>query len=103
MEPDLPELDERADRIAGFLVANGVRPGDRVGVITPKSADAVAAFIGIMKARAAYVPADHAAPAARNRTILADCAVKVAFPGVVVCAGARRMARRQRRCRRRSC
>ena len=73
------ELDERADRIAGFLVANGVRPGDRVGVITPKSANAVVAFIGIMKARAAYVPADHAAPAARNRTILADCAVKAAF------------------------
>ena len=73
------ELDERADRIAGFLVAKGVRPGDRVGVILPKGADAIAAFIGIMKARAAYVPADYTAPAARNRTILADCEVKAAF------------------------
>ena len=73
------ELNERADRIAGFLVANGVRPGDRVGVIVPKGVDAITAFIGIMKARAAYVPADYTAPAARNRTILADCQVKAAF------------------------
>ena len=73
------ELDARADRIAGFLVARGVKPGDRVGVIVPKGAHAITAFIGIMKARAAYVPADYTAPAARNRTILADCDVKAAF------------------------
>ena len=73
------ELDERADRIAGFLVARGVKPGDRVGVIAPKSAAVVVAFIGVMKARAAYVPADHAAPPERNRTILGDCGVKAAF------------------------
>ena len=73
------ELDDCADRIAGFLVSAGVQPGDRVGVIVPKGAAAIAAFFGIMKARAAYVPADHTAPAARNRTILTDCDVRVAF------------------------
>lgn len=73
------ELDERADRIAGFLVSAGVRPGDRVGVIVPKGIAALTAFFGIMKARAAYVPADYTAPAARNRAILSDCAVRVAF------------------------
>ena len=73
------ELDDHADRIAGFLIAHNVNPGDRVGVIVPKGARAIAAFLGIMKARAAYVPADYAAPAARNRSILADCNVKVVF------------------------
>ena len=73
------ELEERADRIAGFLIARGVQPGDRIGVIVPKGADAITAFLGIMKARAAYVPADYTAPAARNRTILADCEVKAVF------------------------
>lgn len=73
------ELNEHADAIAGFLVTSGVKPGERVGVIVPKGAQAITAFFGIMKARAAYVPADHTAPAARNRTILADCQVKVAF------------------------
>ncbi len=56
-----------------------MQPGDRIGVIVPKGADAITAFLGIMKARAAYVPADYTAPAARNRTILADCEVKAVF------------------------
>jgi len=73
------ELDDNADRIAGFLVSAGVRPGDRVGVIMPKGIAALTAFFGIMKARAAYVPADYTAPAARNRAILSDGAVRVAL------------------------
>jgi amino acid adenylation domain-containing protein len=73
------ELDDRADRLAGFLVQRGVRPGDRVGVIMPKGVTAVTALFGIMKARAAYVPADHTAPPARNAAILSDCDVKAAF------------------------
>jgi amino acid adenylation domain-containing protein len=73
------ELDARADRLAGFLVRSGVQPGDRVGVIMPKGAAAITAFFGIMKARAAYVPADYTAPAARNGAILSDCEVTVAF------------------------
>lgn len=72
------ELDDQANRMAGFLVASGVNPGDRVGVIVPKGVAALVAFVGIMKARAAYVPADYTAPAERNRTILADCQVRVA-------------------------
>lgn len=73
------DLDALAERVAGFLTGAGVKPGDRVGVIAPKSAEVVATLFGIMKAGAAYVPADYTAPAARNRTVLSDCAVKVAF------------------------
>jgi amino acid adenylation domain-containing protein len=73
------ELSDTSSHVAGFLVAAGVAPGDRVGVILPKGARGVVAFVGIMKARAAYVPADYTAPAARNRSILQDCQVKVAF------------------------
>jgi amino acid adenylation domain-containing protein len=80
------ELNELADRIAGFLAASGVRPGDRVAVIAPKSEQVVATLFGIMKAGAAYVPADYTAPAARNRLLLADCGVKVAFLDVACTA-----------------
>jgi amino acid adenylation domain-containing protein len=73
------ELEEQSNRVCGFLVAAGVKPGDRVGVIVPKGAAAIVAFVGIMKARAAYVPADYTAPVERNRTILADCQVRVAM------------------------
>ena len=73
------ELDDRATRVAGFLRARGVEPGDRVGVIARKCEAVVTALFGVMKAGAAYVPADYTAPVERNRRILSDCAVKVAF------------------------
>ncbi len=73
------ELDDRSSRIAAYLRASGVVTGDRVGVIAPKGADVVASLFGIMKAGAAYVPADYTAPAARNRTVLTDCSVRLAL------------------------
>ncbi len=73
------ELEEGARRVAGYLRAAGVRPGDRVGVVLRKSAAAVTALFGIMKAGAAYVPADYTAPPERNEAILQDCHVGVAF------------------------
>ncbi len=50
------ELNAQADRLAACLAANGVKRGDRVGMIVPKSASAVAALFGIMKAGAASCP-----------------------------------------------
>jgi amino acid adenylation domain-containing protein len=73
------QLDDRAARVAAFLARRGVRAGDRVGLLLPKSIQSVTAIFGIMKARAAYVPADYSAPAERNRAILSDCAVRAAF------------------------
>ena len=69
------ELDQLTDRLARALRRSGVSRGDRVGFCLPKSADAVAAIYGILKAGAAYVPVDPNAPASRNAFILRDCAV----------------------------
>ena len=73
------ELDEQANRIAGFLVEQGVRAGDRVGLVLPKSTSALTAVFGIMKTGAAYVPVDWTGPAERIRTILKDCQVRALF------------------------
>jgi amino acid adenylation domain-containing protein len=73
------DLNDRADRIAGFLVAQGVGPGDHVGLVQPKSVAGLCAIFGIMKARAAYVPVDCTAPAERIRAILEDCQVRAVF------------------------
>jgi len=73
------ELNAKADRAAAFLVAQGVAPGDRVGVLMPKSANAITAMIGILKAGAAYVPIDWTAPAERICTILRDCQIRTLF------------------------
>src|SRR3979490_1519739 len=63
------ELDERSTRIAGYLRRHGVRRGDRVGLFSQRSVDAVAALLGILKAGAAYVPFDPAHPATPLRLI----------------------------------
>ena len=73
------ELNDRADRIAGFLAKRGVRPGDCVGLAQPKSLATLCAIFGIVKTRAAYVPVDSSAPPARIRTILEDCQVSALF------------------------
>jgi amino acid adenylation domain-containing protein len=70
------ELDARSNVIADLLLASGVRPGDRVGLFAPKSIPLVVALFGILKARAAYVPVDPAAPVARAGYIVNDCAVR---------------------------
>jgi amino acid adenylation domain-containing protein len=69
------ELDALSDRVRDRLRALGVRPGDRVGIYLRKSIDAVAAIFGALKAGAAYVPVDPAAPAWRCAYILDDCKV----------------------------
>jgi amino acid adenylation domain-containing protein len=70
---DFAELEERSDRIAGFLQCEGVRRGDRVGMFAQRSPDAVAAMLGILKAGAAYVPFDPAYPAKLLRFMYEDC------------------------------
>jgi len=67
------ELDERSTRIAGYLQHHGVRRGDRVGLFSQRSLDAVAALLGILKAGAAYVPFDPAYPAKLLRFMYDDC------------------------------
>ena len=71
------ELAALSDRLRDRLREMGVGLGDRVGICMRKSADAVASIFGIMKAGAAYVPADPTAPGSRNAYIFHNCAVKV--------------------------
>ncbi len=72
---DYGTLEERSNQFARSLVAHGVRRGDRVALWLPKSPDAIVALYGIMKAGAAYVPVDPAAPAPRLAYIARDCEV----------------------------
>jgi amino acid adenylation domain-containing protein len=72
-------LFNQASRIAGFLLKQGVQRGDRIAVVLPKNLEAVSAIFGIMQAGAAYVPIDWTGPVERIRSILSDCAVRLAF------------------------
>ncbi|HJU81961.1 MAG TPA: amino acid adenylation domain-containing protein [Acidimicrobiia bacterium] len=70
------ELEARSNQLAHLLIANGVEPGDRVGLYLDKSLDAVVGIYGVLKAGAAYVPLDPRAPVARLGYIAANCGLE---------------------------
>ncbi|PAZ98764.1 non-ribosomal peptide synthetase, partial [Mycobacterium avium] len=79
------EVDETANRLAHLLIQHGVDRGQYVGLLLDRSAEAVVAILGVLKAGAAYVPMDPAVPAARIAFIVADADLRV----VVTDAGSR--------------
>jgi amino acid adenylation domain-containing protein len=66
------QLRDRADAVAGWLVAHGCGRGILVGIALPRSADAIVAMLGILSAGAAYVPLDPSYPDDRLHTIVKD-------------------------------
>jgi amino acid adenylation domain-containing protein len=71
------ELDELSNKVARALLRLGVAPGDRVGVLAPKSAAAVVGIYGVLKAGACYVPLDPKAPAQRLSYVVQDSGAAV--------------------------
>jgi len=70
-------LNERANQIAHYLQAHyELQPDDRVGLLLGRSADLVAALLGVLKAGAAYVPVDPAYPRERKLAILQESGCK---------------------------
>ena len=86
------ELDKLSNQVARALLAQGVAPGDRVGVLAPKSAASVVSIFGALKAGACYVPLDAGAPAGRLSAIMRDSGIAVVLadwgraPGAVALA-----------------
>ncbi|HWO61972.1 MAG TPA: amino acid adenylation domain-containing protein, partial [Umezawaea sp.] len=64
-------LDADADGLAGFLVAQGVRRGDVVGVHIGRGVGMVTALLAVLKAGAAYLVLDVDFPPARLEAMLA--------------------------------
>jgi non-ribosomal peptide synthetase component F len=67
------ELEASASRIALTLQRLGVRRGDRVCLLVPKSPRAIEAILGVLKCGAIYVPLDPDSPAPRTRSMVASC------------------------------
>ncbi|MDT5221546.1 MAG: hypothetical protein QOF15_3651, partial [Mycobacterium sp.] len=68
------ELEKASNRLAHLLAGEGVGSGHYVAVMLPRSAEAIAAILAVLKTGAAYVPMDPAVPAARLEFMLADAA-----------------------------
>ncbi|WP_435149175.1 amino acid adenylation domain-containing protein [Micromonospora aurantiaca (nom. illeg.)] len=78
------ELARRARRVAGALVATGVRPGDNVAVSLPRGPDQVAAVLGVLHAGAAYVPVAADQPELRRERIHRGAGIRVALTASAV-------------------
>uniref|UniRef100_UPI0015CF557C AMP-binding protein n=1 Tax=Streptomyces sp. st170 TaxID=1828058 RepID=UPI0015CF557C len=64
------QLDLRAAQLAHHLRALGVRPHTPVGVLLDRGPNLLAAFLGVWKAGASYVPIDPSYPAERIASML---------------------------------
>lgn len=71
------ELNRLSNGVARRLVADGVAPGDNVGVLINRSTDMIGALVGALKAGATYVPLDPEFPEQRLSQMLKDAAPKV--------------------------
>jgi len=71
------ELDRLSNQVARALVTRGVAPGDRVGILAPKSAASIVATFGVLKAGACYVPLDPKSPSGRLSGIMRDSGIAI--------------------------
>ncbi|MDE0052646.1 MAG: malonyl-CoA synthase [Gammaproteobacteria bacterium] len=74
------DLEAQASRAAGALLHLGVKPGDRIVTQTEKTPEALALYLGCLKAGAVYVPLNTAYTAAEMKYFLSD-----AEPALLVC------------------
>lgn len=81
------ELLEYATGIARELAARGIAPGDAVGLLFERGAEAVAATVAVALAGATAVPLDPHYPAERLRLMLAGPAVALTLTGADPDAG----------------
>ncbi len=69
------ELDARANRLARYLLARGVSPGDRIALLFDDPVRSYVGMLAVLKAHAVYVPLDPVFPPGRISYIAADAGV----------------------------
>ncbi|WP_445159579.1 amino acid adenylation domain-containing protein [Mycobacterium sp. Dal123C01] len=71
------DINEKANRLAHWLISQGIGSEDRVAVLLDKSPELIVTALGVVKAGAVYVPVDPTYPQERLTFILDDCDAKL--------------------------
>ncbi len=71
------ELNQRANRIAHWLISQGGGPDTLVGLCVSREPELLCALLGILKAGAAYLPIDLSYPAERLAFMLEDAGARI--------------------------
>jgi amino acid adenylation domain-containing protein/non-ribosomal peptide synthase protein (TIGR01720 family) len=71
------ELNQRANQLAHYLIAQGIKPEDKVGIAVERSVEMVVSLLAVLKAGAAYVPLDPDYPNERLAYIMQDSDIKI--------------------------
>lgn len=72
-------MGNKVRSFAGFLMKNGIGPGDIIGVHLDRSPELIFSILGILQAGAAYLPIDVDFPEERVKFMLKDANVKSFF------------------------
>lgn len=77
-------LGNRTKSVAGYLIKNGIGPGDIVGIHLDRSPELIYAILGVLQAGAAYLAIDVDFPEERVKFMLEDVGVKHFFTNSTV-------------------
>jgi long-chain acyl-CoA synthetase len=73
------ELEQASTRLAAALQANGLEPGQRIGIYMPNCAEFIVSFLGIVKAGGIAVPVNNKLAPPEVRFIVEDSRPKFIF------------------------
>lgn len=71
------DLFEKSNQIAIYLIDNGIKTGDFIGLCTDRSIEMLLFLLGILKAGAVYIPLDPSYPKERIEFMVRDSTMKV--------------------------
>ena len=71
------ELNRQANRLAHYLIEQGIGPESRVAILLDRSIDVVVCLLAVLKAGGAYIPLDSAYPKPRIASMLETSGVSL--------------------------
>ncbi|MCA6119158.1 amino acid adenylation domain-containing protein, partial [Bradyrhizobium sp. WSM 1738] len=74
-------LDSKANRLAHHLIARGLLPEQRVGVVVERTEATMIALLAVLKAGGAYVPLDPELPSERRAFVMRDAGIAFLLTG----------------------